>query len=210
MRLKVPLLCAAMVVSSEASAQRGVMPCPFSSGERSALGWRHDTVPGRVSGRIVDVSTGEPVLGASVRLDVAADTLQLDSIVLRDNRGVRVAYRHPGRAKYRTLTDSSGRFQLDSVSTGQYRVTVLSAGVLHTQDTVTIGGGGIRLLAGVARWDGDIVCIAPAKPPIAGFDAGHLTRVAAVGGAVERAEALACARVHGAILYDPPQQNAVR
>jgi hypothetical protein len=38
----------------------------------------------------------------------------------------------------------------------------------------------------------------------------RLTSVAADGGARERAEALAGARVHGAILLIPPQQNAIR
>ena len=33
---------------------------------------------------------------------------------------------------------------------------------------------------------------------------------AADGGAMERAEALACARVHSAILLVPPQLNAIR
>ena len=38
----------------------------------------------------------------------------------------------------------------------------------------------------------------------------RLTGVAADGGVMVRAEALACARVHGAILLVPPQLNAIR
>ena len=39
---------------------------------------------------------------------------------------------------------------------------------------------------------------------------GRLTCVAADGGATERAEAFACAHVHRAELFDPPQLNAIR
>lgn len=42
------------------------------------------------------------------------------------------------------------------------------------------------------------------RPPVS------LTGVAAGGGAAVRAEALAFARVHGAILFDPLQLNAMR
>jgi hypothetical protein len=37
-----------------------------------------------------------------------------------------------------------------------------------------------------------------------------LTGVAAGGGVMERAEAFASAHVHRAVLYDPPQLNAIR
>jgi len=37
-----------------------------------------------------------------------------------------------------------------------------------------------------------------------------LTGVAAVGGAMVRAQAFACAHVQGAVLYDSPQLNAIR
>ena len=38
----------------------------------------------------------------------------------------------------------------------------------------------------------------------------HLTGIEAGGGAMERAEAFACAHVHRAELFDPPQLNAIR
>ena len=37
-----------------------------------------------------------------------------------------------------------------------------------------------------------------------------LTGVAAGGGVMERAEAFACAHVHRAVSFNPPQQNAIR
>ena len=43
-----------------------------------------------------------------------------------------------------------------------------------------------------------------------GTYSGYLTPLAADGGAVVRAEALANARVHRAILLDPPQLKLVR
>ena len=45
---------------------------------------------------------------------------------------------------------------------------------------------------------------------VEGLVTSHLTGIAAGGGAMERAEAFACAHVHRAILFDPPQQNAIR
>ena len=160
--LLVPLVATLISIGSDARAQNKLL-CPFSSAARSALGWRHDMLPGKVVGREFDGSTAEPLPETSVRLDLASDTAGLDSSVYGDNRGVRTIYRHQGLGRHRTRSDSAGGFEIAGVVSGQYRITVGSAGRV-AQDTLTVGGSGIRIFAALARWDGDIVCVVPGPP----------------------------------------------
>ncbi|MGH9458144.1 MAG: MSCRAMM family protein, partial [Thermoanaerobaculia bacterium] len=76
---------------------------------------------GSVTGRVVDASTLEPVEGATVALDGGAG-----------------APRFSGGG---TRSDSAGRFILDGVASGQYRLRALKEGfVQETQDVTVVDG----------------------------------------------------------------------
>ncbi|MGH9456808.1 MAG: carboxypeptidase regulatory-like domain-containing protein, partial [Thermoanaerobaculia bacterium] len=75
---------------------------------------------GSVTGRVVDASTLEPVEGASVTLDATEGRQRFPGVI---------------------RSDSAGRFILDGVATGQYRLRVLKEGFAQeTQDVTVVDG----------------------------------------------------------------------
>jgi len=144
---------------------RSQAPCPFGSPARSALALRFGAEIGVVSGLVVDFASGKPTAQAYVQLRLISDTVGLDSIVGRDKHHPWTFYTYRQLAKYRAFTDSAGRFRIEAVPSGQYRITVSTLGQGDIQDTASVGGGGMRLFAVLTRQDGDIACVVPNRRP---------------------------------------------
>jgi hypothetical protein len=118
--------------------------CEFSGPPKSTLAWESGLAQGRgpatrvprnaIVGRVVAVRDGEPVVGARIRLD-------------------------PG--DHFTQTDSGGRFAFPPLPQGRYRVNVMSLEAGSVADSVTVGFDGLRIVAALTTYRGDIVCTVP-------------------------------------------------
>lgn len=122
--------------------------CEFSSPPKSSLAWESGLAQGQgpsttvlrdaIVGRVFSVRNGEPVTDAVVRLD-------------------------PGDHLIRV--DSTGRFAFGPLPEGRYRVNVMSWTSGSAADSVTLGFDGLRILAALAQYTGDIACTMPARQP---------------------------------------------
>ena len=158
----------ALCAPANVYAQGVDMPCPFGSPARSALGWRFGEDTGVVLGQVVDVSSGRPSAYGLISLRLITDRVGMDSIVTRGRGRPSVYYTYRRLARLRGNTDSLGRFRIPGVPSGVYRLTILDYQLnAHVQDTVTVGGGGLRVFAALARSDGDIACVTfpDSQPP---------------------------------------------
>ena len=91
-----------------------------------------------IAGRVISVRSGEPVTDAVIRLDL----------------GDRLVH-----------VDSPGRFAFPPLPQGRYRVTVMSWTSGSAADSVTLGFDGLRIVAALARYTGDIGCMMPVRRP---------------------------------------------
>ena len=57
------------------------------------------------------------------------------------------------------------RFAFPPLPQGRYRVTVMSWTRGSAADSVTLGFDGLRIIAALARYTGDIGCTMPVRPP---------------------------------------------
>jgi Carboxypeptidase regulatory-like domain len=91
-----------------------------------------------IVGRVFAVRNGEPVADARIRLDP----------------GSRFA-----------VSDGNGRFAFPALPQGRYRMTVMSIRNGSVSDSVTLGFDGLRVVATLSTYRGDIVCTGPAPKP---------------------------------------------
>jgi len=142
------LVCASRRAETQVSPPAHLLGCEFSSGPKSSLSWESGmaegvgpaTPAGRdvIVGRVFAVRNGEPMAEARIRLDP----------------GSRFA-----------VSDSNGRFAFPAVPQGRYHVTVMSLGRGSVSDSVTLGFDGLRMVAALATYRGDIVCTVPSRKP---------------------------------------------
>jgi hypothetical protein len=125
--------------------------CVFSSFNRSTLAWESGLAQGigpatpagggDLVGRVFALRDGTPVVGARVHVAPGA-------------RGA--------------VTDSAGRFAIRGLVQGRYYVRVsppLTMGTSSAEDSVTVGFDGLRVIAALAGYRGDIVCTGHARQP---------------------------------------------
>jgi hypothetical protein len=135
-------------VNAQASPPSRSTGCEFSGGPKSSHAWESGMAEGQgpatpvgrdvVVGRVFAVRSGEPVADARVRLDP----------------GSRFA-----------AADSTGRFAFPAVPQGRYRLTVMSFQSGSVSDSVTIGFDGLRVVAALSNYRGDIICVGPPRKP---------------------------------------------
>lgn len=111
-------------------------PCTFSGAPRSSLAWQ--TGPGSftIHGRVVGLPGGAALPSVGVRLNAG---------------------------RLITSTDKSGFFEFPRLPAGRYLLEVLPLGRIPAADSVTVGDNGLEVVAVVASYTGDIVCIRPAS-----------------------------------------------
>jgi hypothetical protein len=133
---------------AQTAAGKATTGCQFSSPPKSTLSWESGLAQGQdpstavlrdaIVGRVISVGNGEPVTDAVIRLD-------------------------PGDHLVRV--DSTGRFAFPPLPQGRYRVNVMSSTSGSAADSVTLGFDGLRIVAALARYTGDIVCEMPVRKP---------------------------------------------
>lgn len=142
------LACTSRELPAQTPASTTTTGCQFSSPPKSSLSWESGLAEGQgpsipvlrdaIVGRVISVRNGEPATDAVIRLD-------------------------PG--DHLTHVDSTGRFAFRPLPQGRYRVNVMSWTSGSAADSVTLGFDGLRIVAALARYTGDIVCIAPMRQP---------------------------------------------
>lgn len=63
------------------------------------------------------------------------------------------------------LTDSTGTVHIRSVKQGRYELRVGALGFMEATDSITLGFDGLRVLAALTTYRGDIICTMPARKP---------------------------------------------
>ena len=61
--------------------------------------------------------------------------------------------------------DSTGRFAFGPLPQGRYRVNVMSWTTGSAADSVTLGFDGLRIVAALSGYTGDIMCSMPTRKP---------------------------------------------
>ena len=130
---------------AEARGSNRISGCEFSSGPKSTLAWESGVAPGLgpatpvprdvIIGRVIAVRNGQGIGGAGIRLD-------------------------PGN--HIVESDKDGRFAFPPLPQGRYTVTVMLLGVGTVADSVTLGFDGLRIVAAISGYRGDVGCDVPA------------------------------------------------
>jgi len=140
--------CASHGLAAQTPTSKPTTGCGFSGGPKSSLAWESGLAQGQgpatpvprdaIVGRVISVRNGEPVVDAVIRLD-------------------------PGNHFARA--DSTGRFTFPPLPQGRYRVNVMSWTSGSAADSVTLGFDGLRIVAALSRYAGDLICIVPTRQP---------------------------------------------
>lgn len=122
--------------------------CLFSGWPKPALAWESGMAQSNertaslardeLFVRVVSVRTGEPIPKARILW----------------NPGARWV-----------LTDSTGTVQIRSLRQGRYELRVGALGFMEAADSITLGFDGVRVLAALTTYRGDIGCTLPPRKP---------------------------------------------
>lgn len=146
--MAVCVAAATLAFSAALRAQTDSSGCASSGPPKAALAWE--------SGRAEGVGRAEPV---------SRDEIVVRVVSVRSGQPIpnaRVLWNPGGRW---VLTDSSGIAHIRSSRQGRYQLRVAALGFGEVADSLTLGFDGLRVVAALTTYRGDILCTPQSRRP---------------------------------------------